>query len=81
MKATELTVDVHAKLAVPDKTIDRCLRLLEMWQEDNPDKYIEVKEILTDTGRKTIFQICVRETTRHQEEDFKCKSGERKDYD
>ena len=60
MKATELTVDIHAKLAVPDETIDRCLRLLEMWQEDNPDKYIEGKELLTDTGRKTVYQICVR---------------------
>lgn len=60
MTADRLTVEVTAKLVVPDETIDRCLRLLEMWQEDNPDKYIEGKEILTDTGRKTIYQICVR---------------------
>lgn len=60
MTADRLTVDVIARLTVPDETIDRCLRLLEMWQEDNPDKYIEGKEILTDTGRKTIYQICVR---------------------
>lgn len=60
MTADSLTIDVTAKISVPDETIDRCLRLLEMWQEDNPDKYIEGKEILTDTGRKTIYQICVR---------------------
>lgn len=60
MIADRMTVDVTARLTVPDETIDRCLRLLEMWQEDNPDKYIEGKEILTDTGRKTIYQICVR---------------------
>lgn len=60
MIADRLTVDVTARLTVPDETIDRCLRLLEMWQEDNPDKYIEGKEILTDRGRKTIYQICVR---------------------
>lgn len=60
MTADRLTVDVTARLFVPDETIDRCLRLLEMWQEDNPDKYIEGKDILTDTGRKTIYQICVR---------------------
>lgn len=60
MIADRLTIDVNARISVPDETIDRCLRLLEMWQEDNPDKYIEGKDILTDTGRKTIYQICVR---------------------
>lgn len=60
MTAERLTIDVNARISVPDETIERCLRLLEMWQEDNPDKYIEGKEILTDTGRKTIYQICGR---------------------
>lgn len=60
MTAERLTIDVNARISVPDGTIDRCLRLLEMWQEDNPDKYIEGKEILTDTGRKIVYQICVR---------------------
>ena len=60
MMADRLTIDVTARLSVPDETIDRCLRLLEMWQEDNPDKYIEGKEILTDRGRKIVYQICVR---------------------
>lgn len=60
MTAERLTIDVNARISVPDETIDRCLRLLEMWQEDNPDKHIEGKEILTDTGRKIVYQICVR---------------------
>ena len=60
MTANGLTIDVTTRLTVPDETIERCLRLLEMWQEDNPDKYIEGKDILTDRGRKTIYQICVR---------------------
>lgn len=60
MIADRMTVDVTARLTVPDETIERCLRLLEMWQEDNPDKYIEGKEILTDRGRKIVYQICVR---------------------
>ena len=60
MIADRLTVDVTARLTVPDETIDRCLRLLEMWQEDNPDKYIEGTEIMTDTGKQTIYQIFVR---------------------
>lgn len=60
MTAERLTFDVNARISVPDETIDRCLRLLEMWQEDNPDKYIEGKELLTDAGRKIVYQICVR---------------------
>lgn len=44
MKAEELTVEVKAKLTVSDETAERCLRLLEMWWNDNPDADI-IKEI------------------------------------
>ena len=37
MKADDLTVEVKAKLTVSDETAKRCLRLLEMWWNDNPD--------------------------------------------
>ena len=57
MKATELTVEVNAKLSISDDTADRCLRLLEMWQDDNPNKFIEVERICTELGMKTIFRI------------------------
>ena len=39
-KATEITVDV--KVNIPDETICRCLRVLEMWMDDNPNKWIVV---------------------------------------
>lgn len=39
-KATEITVDVHVK--IPDETICRCFRILEMWMDENPDKDIIV---------------------------------------
>ena len=39
-KVSELTVDVSANLTVSDETANRCLRLLEMWKADNPDKQI-----------------------------------------
>ena len=42
-KATEITVDV--KVAIPDETVCRCLRVLEMWMDDNPDKRIVVDTI------------------------------------
>lgn len=42
-KATEIKVDVHVR--IPDETICRCLRVLEMWMDDNPDKNIVVERI------------------------------------
>lgn len=37
----DLTVTVNANITVTNETAERCLRLLEMWQADNPDKKIE----------------------------------------
>ena len=37
MASKDFSVDVYAMLRVPDETVDRCLRLLEMWLEDNPE--------------------------------------------
>lgn len=53
----EITIDVNANITVPDKTIERCLKLLEMWQEDNPDKYIEGH---TNPDGTTFYRIRVR---------------------
>lgn len=39
-KFDELTVEVAAKLTVSDETAKRCMALLEMWMDDNPDKNI-----------------------------------------
>ena len=39
-KFDELTVEVVAKLTVSDETAKRCMALLEMWMDDNPDKTI-----------------------------------------
>jgi hypothetical protein len=38
MRADGLTIEVTA--TIPDKTVERCLRLIEMWLADNPDKRI-----------------------------------------
>ena len=40
MARTELTVDVEARLTVSEETAQRCLLLLEMWQNDHRDKKI-----------------------------------------
>lgn len=39
-KTNELTVDVTAKLTVSDEAAKRCMALLEMWMDDNPDRNI-----------------------------------------
>lgn len=54
-KATEITVDVHVK--IPDDTICRCLRILEMWMDDNPDKRIVVDQVLYTDGYKHKIRI------------------------
>ena len=53
----DLTIDVTARLTVSDDTAERCLRLLEMWQADNPDKQILGEWI---PGRGTVFRIAPR---------------------
>lgn len=36
----KVTVEVEAKIAITDETVERCLRLIEYWLNDNPDKAI-----------------------------------------
>jgi hypothetical protein len=40
MKIDELSVEVSAKIGVPEKTILRCLRLIEWYLNDHPEKHI-----------------------------------------
>jgi hypothetical protein len=47
-KADKITVEVE--VAIPDETICRCLRLLEMWMDDNPQKRVLVDKILFTEG-------------------------------
>ncbi len=54
------TIEVETKLTVSDESAERCLRILEMWQEDNPDKFIEGREVETETGKKILYRICKR---------------------
>ena len=54
MAINDVRISVTANITVSDETAERCLRLLEMWQEDNADKKI-IGERLPD-GR-TEFKI------------------------
>lgn len=55
-KIDTFAVEVEAKLTIPDATIERCLRLVEMWLEDNPDKFISGGFRGAD-GKTTPFRI------------------------
>ena len=55
-KATEITVDIRVN--IPDDTICRCLRILEMWMDDHPDGQILVnRERDTDGAYHHTFHI------------------------
>lgn len=61
----KLNIDVNARVTVSDDMAERCLRLLEMWQEDNPDKCIEFMETKLEDDRFGVkvvaeFSICER---------------------
>ena len=40
MKIDELTVEVSANIRVSDETVNLCLKLIQWWLNDNPDKRI-----------------------------------------
>lgn len=46
----KIDIDVNANVTIPDKTVERCLRLIEMWMDDNPDKRIIVEKIACIDG-------------------------------
>lgn len=37
-------------VTIPDETVRRCLHILEMWMQDNPDAAIIVDKELTTVG-------------------------------
>ena len=57
MMAKEITVNVGVKMTVSDEMACRCLRILEMWQNDNPDKIIIRDTIHTTDGDRFVYMI------------------------
>lgn len=41
MAKGEITVEVEARITISMETAERCLRILEMWQDDHPQWFIE----------------------------------------
>lgn len=42
-------ITIGIKVQIPPETICRCLRILEMWMDDNPDKNIIVERVPGET--------------------------------
>lgn len=62
MSNKDLSIEVNARITVSDAMAERCLRLLEMWQEDNPDKYIDKVETKVEDnrfGERTIVEYSI----------------------
>lgn len=49
-KADTITIGVN--IGISDETICRCLRILEMWQDDHPHDYIVIERVNTTDGFK-----------------------------
>lgn len=57
MTVKEITDNVGVKMTVSDEMVRRCLCLLEMWQNDNPDKIIIRDTVHTTDGDRFIYMI------------------------
>lgn len=40
MKIDEINVEVKAEMRISDETVNGCLKLIQWWLNDNPDKRI-----------------------------------------
>ena len=48
--ASAVNVTVDVKVSIPDETVCRCLRVLEMWMDDNPERNLVVHRERYDDG-------------------------------
>ena len=35
------TISINVKVEIPDETVENCLKIIEMWLNDNPDMRIK----------------------------------------
>lgn len=58
MAINDVRIYVTANITVSDEMAERCLRLLEIWQEDNADKKIIGEKL---SNGRTVFRIVTHE--------------------
>ena len=71
MEPKGITINVDCKLNVSTETAEMCLKLLELWSDENPSKRIEGELIATESGLKTRYRITDRERRNPLEEVYK----------
>lgn len=57
MALNKVKMDVDVGIHISDSTVEKCLRILEIWQNDNPDKMIIGTKEPGQDGEKTVFSI------------------------
>lgn len=59
----DFSVDVDVNLSVTDKTVDKCLRILEMWLEDHPGyDIVGERHPLLGGGERVILKVHHRDS-------------------
>jgi len=51
------SITVNVKVSIPGETIERCLRILEMWMDDHPHERIVVDREMATTGFRHKIRI------------------------
>lgn len=63
MAKNDFSIDVDVNLSVTDKTVDRCLRILEMWLEDHPQyDIVGERHPLLSGGERIILKVNRRDS-------------------
>ena len=63
MAKNNFSIFVDVNLSVTDKTVDRCLRILEMWLEDHPGyDIVGERHPLLSGGERAILKVHLRDS-------------------
>jgi len=52
-----MNINVNVGLDITDETLAQILYLLEIWQNNNPDKFIFGEDVIKEDGRRTVFKV------------------------
>ena len=63
-----ITVEVNAEMRISDETVNRCLKLIQWWLNDNPDKRI-VGGIRNANGKVEKLRIETRKEYTYSKEE------------
>lgn len=56
MRGDKLSIEIEAKLTISDETAETCLKLIEIWLNESPDRRVR-GGLRHDDGKVTPFQL------------------------